>query len=230
MCGRIALYTPPQRLARLLEAAVAVGLDPEDLPSWNVGPQRTLFGVSQRSSGRVLDGYRWGLVPWWAKDTTGSNRLFNARAETVATKPSFRDAFERHRLLVPVDGFYEWDRRGAAKVPHLFTRADEGLLVLAGLSERWRDPAGPPDAPVLRTCTILTTTPSADVDGIHDRMPVVLDPAAYDLWLTARDDELDAVTALCAPAPAGTLVHHAVDAKVGNVRNDGPELIAAVPS
>jgi putative SOS response-associated peptidase YedK len=103
-------------------------------------------------------------------------------------------------------------------------------LVLAGLSERWRDPAGPPDAPVLRTCTILTTTPGPDIDGIHDRMPVVLDPAAYDLWLTARDDELDAITALCAPAPAGTLVHLAVDAKVGNVRNDGPELIGAVPS
>ena len=227
MCGRIALYTPPQRLARLLEAALAAGVDTDAQPSWNLGPQRTLFGVTEPPAGRVLDSYRWGLVPSWAKDPSVSNRMFNARAETVASKPSFRNAFRRQRLLIPVDGFYEWDRRGGTKVPHFFTRADEAPLVLAGLYERWHDPAAS-DAPVLQTCTVLTTTPGADVDGIHDRMPVVLERPTFDLWLTARDDEVDAVQALCAPAPAGTLVHHRVDARVGNVRNDGPELIGAI--
>lgn len=226
MCGRIALYTPPQRLARLLEAALAVGLDPATPPSWNVGPQATLFGVAQTREGRVLDAYRWGLVPYWSKDASGATKMFNARAETVATKPAFRTAFRRHRILVPVDGFYEWDRRGAAKVPHFFTRTDGAPLVLAGLSERWHDPDGGEE--VLQTCTVLTTTPSDDVDGIHNRMPVVLDTNVYDLWLTAREDELEAIQALCVPAPAGTLVHHPVDAKVGNVRNDSPELIDAV--
>jgi putative SOS response-associated peptidase YedK len=229
MCGRIALYTPPRALARLLDAALAAGLDAEATPSWNLGPTRTLFGVADDHGSRVLDAYRWGLVPWWAKDPGGSNTTFNARAETVATKPSFRDAFKSQRLLIPVDGFFEWDRRGASKVPHFFTRAGGGPVVLAGLFDRWRDPSTP-GSPPLVTCTVLTTTPGPDIDGIHNRMPVVIEPDAYDLWLTASDDELDAVQALCAPSAAGTLVHHPVDARVGNVRNDGPELIATAAS
>jgi len=228
MCGRIALYTPPQRLARLLDAALAAGIDPEGRPSWNVGPQRTLFGVADDGGGRELDRYRWGLVPSWAKDPSISSRMFNARSETVASKPSFRSAFKRQRCLVPVDGFFEWDRRGEAKVPHYFTRLDGSPIVLAGLYEHWRDPAGGDDAPVLRTCTVLTTTPGPDMDAIHDRMPVILEASAFDLWLTARDDEREAIQALCAPAAAGTLAHHPVDSRVGNVRNDGPELIEAV--
>lgn len=228
MCGRIALYTPPARLARLLDAAVAAGLDADVAPSWNLGPQRTLFGVAEDHGGRVLDEYRWGLVPWWAKDPSMSNRTFNARAETMATKPAFRDAFERHRVLLPVDGFYEWDRRGGSRVPHFFTRADGDVLVFAGLYDRWRDPSGPRDAPRLKTCTVVTTTPGPDLDGIHDRMPVVLERGGFDLWLTGSDDELDALSSLCVPAARGTLVHHPVDGRVGNVLNDGPELIAAV--
>ena len=226
MCGRIALYTPPRALARLLDAAIAAGLDLEAAPSWNVGPTRTLFGVVSTGGSRVLGEYRWGLVPWWTKEPGAATTTFNARAETVATKPSFRDAFRSQRLLIPVDGFFEWDRRGDTKVPHFFTRADGTPIVLAGLYDRWRDPRAPDAAPLV-TCTVLTTTPGPDVDGIHNRMPVVIERDAFDLWLTARDDELDAVQALCAPAGAGTLIHHAVDTKVGNVRNDGPELIVA---
>jgi putative SOS response-associated peptidase YedK len=228
MCGRIALYTPPARLARLLEAAIAAGVETTSEPSWNVSPQRTLFGVADRGDGRVLDGYTWGLVPWFAKDAAASNRMFNARAETMASRSAFRGAFERQRLLVPVDGFFEWDRRGGSRDPHFFTRSDGDVLVLAGLYERWRDPAGPPDAPRRTTCTVVTTTPGPDLDGIHDRMPVVLERDGFDLWLTGADDELDAVQGLCAPASRGTLVHHLVGSRVGNVRNDGPELIAAV--
>lgn len=232
MCGRIALYSPPARLARLLEAAMAAGLEaalgPEDGPSWNVGPQRTLFGVADRGRGRVLGAFTWGLVPYWATDPSVGNRSFNARAETIDTRPAFRDAFRRHRLLVPVDGFYEWDHRGGGKVPNFFTRADGDVVTFAGLYDRWRDPRLPEDAPWRRTCTIVTTTPGPDIDGIHDRMPVVLEQEHFDLWLRGTDDELDAVKALCRPSPAGTLVHHVVDARVGNVRNDGPELIQAV--
>jgi len=227
MCGRIALYTPPLRLARLLEAALAAGIDPGGEPSWNVGPQATLFGVADRGRGRVLDAYRWGLVPSWVKDASVGNRMFNARSETVTTKPSFRTAFEHHRLLVPVDGFYEWDRRSGEKVPHYFTRADGAPVVLAGLYEHWRD-RSVPDAPWLQTCTVLTTTPGPDMDDIHDRMPVVLEPDARELWLSAGDDEHDALLTLCGPARAGTLVHHRVDRRVGSVKNDGPELIDAV--
>lgn len=227
MCGRIALYTPPFRLARLLEAALAAGLDPDGQPSWNVGPTAMLLGVADRGRGRILDEYRWGLVPSWAKDPSVGSRMFNARCETVLTKPSFGAAFERRRLLVPVDGFYEWDRRGGAKEPHYFTRHDGEPMVLAGLYEFWRDRATP-DAPWLRTCTVLTTTPGPDMDGIHDRMPVVLERDVHDLWLSGGGDERDALQVLCTPARAGTLVHHAVDRRVGSVQNDGPELIDAL--
>ncbi len=227
MCGRIALFTPPGRLARLYEASLAAGLDPDGTASWNVGPTATLFGVANRGRGRVLDAYRWGLVPSFATDPTVGSRMFNARAETVATKPSFRDAFERRRLLVPVDGFYEWDRRTVARVPHYFARADGEPLVLAGLYDRWRDPSDR-EGPWLATCTVLTTTPGPDLDGIHDRMPVIVERGAHDLWLTAGDDEADALRSLLAPSPRGTLVHHAVSTRVGNVRNDSPELIDAV--
>ena len=228
MCGRIALYTPPKRLARLLEAALAVGVDPAGEPSWNVGPTRQLFGVADRGDGRVLDEYRWGLVPSWTKDPSVGNRMFNARCETVTSKPSFRSALLRRRLLLPVDGFFEWDHSAAAKVPHFFRRADGDPVVFAGLYEFWRDRTIGPGAPWLRTCTLLTTTAGADMDGIHDRMPVVLERDAFDLWLSGDDGELDAVESLCAPAPAGTLVHHSVDSRVGNVNNDWPELIDAV--
>jgi putative SOS response-associated peptidase YedK len=227
MCGRIALFTPPLRLARLLEAALAAGLDPDGAASWNVGPTATLFGVADRGQGRVLDAYGWGLVPSWSKDPTVGSRMFNARAETVATKPSFRDAFQRHRLLVPVDGFYEWDRRDGARVPHYFTRADREPMVLAGLFDHWRDWSDR-EGPWLATCTVITTTSGKDLDGIHDRMPVVVERDAHDLWLTAGEDEVDALHALCAPSLRGTLVHHPVGPKVGNVRNDSPELIEAV--
>jgi putative SOS response-associated peptidase YedK len=227
MCGRIALYTPPQRLARLLEAALAAGVDPVGEPSWNLGPTRDLYGVTDLGEGRVLDAYRWGLVPWFADSPKDAAKAINARSESVATRPTFREAYRERRLLLPVDGFFEWDRSGASKVPHYFTRRDGEPIVLAGLYERWRDRADP-DAPRLRSCTILTTVPGPDMDGIHDRMPVVLERDAFDLWMTAGEDELDAIAALCAPPRAGTLVHHPVDARVGNVDNDWPELIDAV--
>lgn len=228
MCGRIALYTPPARLARLLDAALAAGLEGhEPAPSWNVPPQETLFGVADRGEGRVLDVYRWGLVPSWSKGPEVGVRAFNARAESLEDRPLFRDAFRRHRLCVPVDGFYEWDRRGGRREPHFFHRADGDVLVLAGLFEYWRE-RGRRDAPWLVTCTVVTTTPGADLDGIHDRQPVVLERDTIDLWLTGSEDELDAVHELCRPCAPGTLVHHVVGQRVGNVNNDGPELIDAV--
>ena len=227
MCGRVALFSPPVRLARLLEAALAAGLDPDDHPSWNVGPQRRLFAVTERDEGRVLDHYRWGLVPSWSKDPAIGNRLFNARGETVAEKPSFRSAFARRPCVIPVDGFYEWDHRaGHNKQPNFFTRTDGEPLLFAGLYEFWRDPAAPEDAAPLATCTIITTTANDDLDEIHDRMPVILEHANVETWLNVHDHESDERVMLLRPAPAGTLSHYGVDAAVGSVKNDGPELIA----
>ncbi|HUV58370.1 MAG TPA: SOS response-associated peptidase [Acidimicrobiales bacterium] len=229
MCGRIALFSPPIRFARLLDATLAAGIDPDGRPSWNVGPQRRLFAVAEHETGRILDRYRWGLVPSWSKDPAVGNRLFNARGETVAEKPSFRSAFARRPCVIPVDGFYEWDHRaGRAKQPHYFTRADDQPTLFAGLFEHWRDPNGPEDAAPLATCTIITTEPGDDMDGIHDRMPVVLDPHDVETWLNVDDHEPGERALLLRPAPRGTLSHHAVDAAVGSVKNDGPELIEPV--
>ena len=176
---RQALFSPPSYFARFLEAALAADLDPEGRASWNVGPQRSLFAVAEHEEARVLDRYRWGLVPSWAKDPSIGNKLFNARGETVAEKPSFRTAFAKRPCVIPVDGFYEWDHRpGNDRQPYFFTRRDEQPLLFAGLFENWwnrEDEAAPP----LATCTIITTTPNQDVDGIHDRMPVILSCLLY---------------------------------------------------
>jgi putative SOS response-associated peptidase YedK len=229
MCGRIALYSPPARMARFLDAELAAGVDPEGHPSWNVGPTVRIDGVSSDEGARILDRYRWGLVPAWAKDLSIASKTFNARAETVAEKPSFRSAYKRRRLLIPIDGFYEWDRRGQSKPqPHYFSRADGDPLVLAGLYEIWHDPSIP-DAPALATATVITTQAGDDMDEIHDRMPVVLEQATFDLWLSHDESELDAVSSLLRPADPGTLQHHPVDRRVGNVRNNDAELIEPIP-
>jgi putative SOS response-associated peptidase YedK len=225
MCGRVALFTPPVRLAKLLDATLAAGIEPEGRPSWNVGPQRRLFALTEPDGVRTLDAYRWGLLPSWAKDPTIANRLFNARGETVAEKPSFRSAFAKRPCVIPVDGFYEWDHRpGRNKQPNYFTRSDGQLMLFAGLYEQWRDPNADDTTP-LKTCTIITTTPSKDMDEIHDRMPVVLSAADVETWLKVNDYGADERAQLLCPAPAGTLSHYGVASAVGSVRNDGPELI-----
>lgn len=241
MCGRIALYSEPDFLARVFDAQLALGVDPDARPSWNIGPMRSVVGLagvpdgSSPTSGdgvhRELGRYRWGLVPSWAKDPTMGNRTFNARAETVATKPSFRAAFAARRLAVVADGFYEWrPDPGATKQPYYFTRADGQPLALAGLWEQWwggPDAAAPPEGerPALRTCTVITTGAGPDMGDIHDRMPVVLDPAVLDEWLDPANRDRPELESLLVPSPAGTLVHRAVGREVGNVRNDGPGLI-----
>jgi putative SOS response-associated peptidase YedK len=224
MCGRVALFTPPAKLARFLDAALAAGIDPEGHPSWNIGPQRSLFAVTEDDHRRTLNHYRWGLLPSWAKDPSIANKLFNARSETITEKPSFRSAFAKHPCVIPVDGFYEWDHRdGKGRQPHFFIRRDGTPLLLAGLVEQWRNPAEP-EAPIVRTCTIITTTPSDDIEGIHDRMPVILTVATVEPWLDTRVPSALRQT-LLAPAPNGTLEHYGVGSAVGNVRNDGPKLI-----
>ncbi len=232
MCGRVALFTPPARLARLLDAALAAGIEPDDFdPSWNIGPLRRLFALSERDDARVLDRYRWGLVPSWSKDPKIGNRLFNARGETVAEKPSFRSAFAKRPCVVPVDGFYEWDHRaGHVRQPHYFTRSDGQPILFAALYEHWYAPDAPKDSAPFSTCTIITTTPNVDMDEIHDRMPVVLAISDVETWLNVVEHGPDERALLLRPAPDGTLSHYRVDARVGAVRNDGPELIEPLES
>jgi putative SOS response-associated peptidase YedK len=234
MCGRFSLATPPDRLAQLYDAQLSLEGGPEDLPSWNVAPTREILGVSADSRrdgppGRVLGAFRWGLIPSWASDVAIGNKLFNARAETVVTKPAFRAAFAARRLAIPADGFFEW-RRGPVKLrqPYFFYRADGDPMTFAGLWEAWPDPRAASGSWV-RSCTIITAEASSDMNGIHNRMPVVLERDTWDLWLNPRTARPDQLAPLLRPAPPGTLACHAVDPRVGNSNNDGPDLVEAKP-
>jgi putative SOS response-associated peptidase YedK len=170
---------------------------------------------------RELTYVHWGLIPSWTKDPSISNRLINARAETAAEKPSFRAAFKYRRCLVPASGFYEWKKQDGTKQPFYIRPAEGSVLGLAGLWERWSSP----DGSEIESCTILTTTPSGDVSNLHNRMPLILDPADYDTWLQSDGTNLDELQHLLRPAPEGTLEAEPVTNFVNRAGNEGPECI-----
>ncbi len=230
MCGRVVVSSPIDVLAAHFDALETAGLRDTFELSHNLAPTRALVGFLRDANGeRVLDSYRWGLVPHWADDISIGNRLFNARAETLSTSRAFNGALGTRRLVVVVDGFFEWGPArdsGPARrrSPFFFHRADGAPLALAGLWEAWR-PANDPRAAPLRTCTLITTSAAADLDGIHDRMPVVLKPDALATWLAARPLEPAPLQEILRPSEPGTLAHHRVDPRVGDVRNDSPDLV-----
>lgn len=229
MCGRYVSATPPDELARYFGAAPA-DLEQVLEPRYNVAPTDDVFVVFERDHARQLAVFTWGLVPRWAKDPKIGSRMINARAEGLADKNAFRFAFERKRCIVPADGFYEWRRTGGSgtksqKQPMFIHRADGAPMAFAGLWESWR--AGE-DAPVLRTCTIITTTPNAKMASIHDRMPVVLDPERFAMWLDEDNHDLEALGALLVPVDDRAIDLYPVGRDVNKVTNDGPQLIAPV--
>ena len=194
---------------------------------------------------RELRVVRWGLVPYWAKDPKIGSRLINARAETVDSKPAFRQAFKRRRCLLPADGYYEWQRpdggesdspggkgagAGGAKQPYYIFREDGGPLAFAGLYELWRDAALPDDheRAWLWTTTIITTSAPDDLGQIHDRMPMVIEPERWAEWLDPAANDPADLMALLAPAASGGLTSYPVSQAVNSVRNNGPELIERV--
>ena len=217
MCGRYA----SSRDARDLASAFDVEEPLEQVlpPSWNVAPTDPVYGVLQRDGTRRLKVLRWGLVPSWAKDAKGAARLINARRETVSSKPAFRAAYARRRCLLPADGYYEWQVDGTRKQPWFLTSADGGPLAMAGLYEVW----SPPEGDRLWTCTVLTTEAADDTGHIHDRTPLVVPRADWDRWLDPEVE--DPGEDLLVPAVSGALDAWPVSPAVGNVRNDGPELV-----
>jgi putative SOS response-associated peptidase YedK len=231
VCGRYVLATPIDELASFFEARRAAGLVGDWAASYNIAPTKTVVCLApDADGGRVLDAYRWGLIPSWAKDPAIGNRLFNARSETVAVKPSFRGAFKSRRLVVVADGFYEWRRGpGARRQPYFLSRSDRAPMAFAGLWESWHDPAtADDDSAWVHSCTIITTAANDEVSPIHDRMPVVLEHDALEAWLDPSVAARDELEALLRPASPGTLAVRAVGPRVGNVRNNGPDLIEEV--
>jgi putative SOS response-associated peptidase YedK len=223
MCGRFAQERPASELAEIFAAEPLVD---ELGPRYNVAPTDEALVVVQREERRAITAYRWGLVPHWSTDLKAGSRMFNARAETITTSPAFRAAFQRRRCLVPVDAFYEWRRLGTERQPYAIGREDGLPLVLAGLWAGWRDPASDPEAPLIRrTFTIVTTTPNTVMAELHDRMPVVLPPDAWDRWLDPTPPDQGELLALLQPTDEIALRAYAVEKLVNDVRKDGPELL-----
>jgi putative SOS response-associated peptidase YedK len=220
VCGRFTQRRSSSAFARIFSAR-----DLADAPGerYNVAPTQAVVAVVERREGRVLDRFRWGLVPPWAKTAASGGRMINARAETVATTPAFRPSFRAKRCLVPADGFYEWQRSPEGRQPFYITRADGQPLAFAGLWSAWPDPA---TDLVLLTCSIVTTTSNERMAPIHNRMPVILAEEAWDLWLDPATDHA-ALQALLQPSDA-TLVAVPVASLVNSVRHQGPALIAPV--
>jgi putative SOS response-associated peptidase YedK len=165
---------------------------------------------------RELALMRWGLIPSWAKDSSVAASMINARAETASTKPAFRDAMKSRRCLIPADGFYEWMRTGKAKQPYCFEVHEGELFAFAGIWDRWKDPSGQ----WVTSCSILTTTPNAVTSAVHDRMPVILDPDSYDLWLDPGTKDVSEASDLLKPCDARLMRCYPVSTRINHVAND----------
>lgn len=235
MCGRYAATANPDELVEEFEIDEITGEIPA--ASWNVAPTDQVPVVVERRDPenaerivRRLSGFRWGLVPSWAKDIGIGARMINARVETVAEKPAFRKAFSVRRCLIPADGYYEWytpEQSAAsggpkvAKQPFFIHRGDDLPLVMAGLYEFWKSP----DDAWVRSCTIITTSATDALGHIHDRMPMVIGPESWDAWLDPALTEPDQALELLGVTESDQLEAYAVGRAVGNVRNNGPELV-----
>ncbi len=215
VCGRYRLSRRKEILAEHFGADVS-GLEWE--PRYNIAPTQPVPVIRRSGSGLTWKAstVRWGLIPSWASDPAVGARAINARSETAASKPSFREPLQNRRCLIPADGFYEWQRAEKMKQPFCFEVGDGALFAFAGLWDRWRSP----DGGVLETCAILTTTANELLTGIHDRMPVIIEARHYDRWLDPT--VLDAPS-LLKPFNAGLMRSYPVSPRVNVVANDGPE-------
>jgi putative SOS response-associated peptidase YedK len=215
MCGRYTLSTPAGRLAEEFQ----LDDDAVDLtPSYNVAPTQEVAAILEEGGERRLEMLRWGLVPSWADDPEIGARMINARSETAPQKPSFRRAFRSKRCLIPADGFYEWKREQGGKQPYYFHMQEGRPFAFAGLWERWEKGGS------LLSCAILTTRANSVLEGIHDRMPVILPPGSYDAWLDP-DADREQLIDLMIPYPGDDLETYPVSRFVNSPRNNDERCI-----
>jgi len=219
LCGRFTLFDTAASLAEAFEVAEVPSLSPR----YNIAPSQAVAAVRIPPSGgaREVVLLRWGLIPSWAKDPSLGDRMINARAETAAGKPAFRSAIRRRRCLVPASGFYEWKRTNGRKQPYYIRRPDGKPFAFAGLWESWE---GPGQAAV-ESCTILTTSANELLLPIHDRMPVIVSPADYDLWLSPKVRDPAELARLFRPCPPEEVTAFPVGTAVNNPKTDSPQLI-----
>lgn len=218
MCGRFTLKGPPNQIARMLGLATVPNL----APRYNIAPTQDVLALRPEADGdRHLAWLRWGLIPFWAKDMAIGAKMINARADTVAVKPAFRQAYRSRRCIIPADGFYEWKTIAkGTKQPFHIHRADQAPFVFAGLWERWEKGGEP-----IESCTIVTTDAPADLAAIHHRVPVILEGETLQAWLDTPAEEADGLKDLLVPLAEGALVADPVTTTVNKVANDGPECL-----
>lgn len=251
MCGRFVSASTPEDIANYFAADVfatssdasgetggtpdSSGPAPAAGPvgsvsaNYNVAPTTDVWTVYADDGLRRVDGFRWGLVPSWAKTLAVGNKMINARSETVAEKSAFKRSFERRRCIVPADGFYEWKSVPGQKTkqPYFISRPDGEPYALGGLWAQWRGEVGG-EAVTVRSTTILTTTANDAMSAVHDRMPVILAPGDWDEWLDPDQRDLSALGRLLVPAPSNLITLRPVSTEVNNVRNNGPQLLDEV--
>ena len=217
MCGRYAQRTDAKKLAKEFKVAEV----PSVKPRYNIAPTQEILAVNETGDGREMRFFKWGLVPAWARDASMGARLINARSETVADKPAFRQAFRQRRCIIPADGFYEWQRTGGRKQPFFFRMRDERPFGFAGLWERWEGEGGE----VIDSCAILTTEANEVLRPVHDRMPVILHPEDYKLWLVDDERKAELRLDLLRPFPAEEMLGYPVSTLVNSPRSQGTDLV-----
>jgi putative SOS response-associated peptidase YedK len=213
MCGRFTLRTPAIELVRFFELVAPIH---ELAVRWNVAPTQKVLAIRKGDQGREPSWLRWGLIPSWAKDSKIGNSLINARADTIAEKPSFRSAFKQRRCLVVADGYYEWKQTTEGKIPYLMTLQDNSPFAFAGIWERWKNPSGE----VIETCSTVTTEPNALVAMVHDRMPVILKPDDYNQWLDPAFQDTEQLKAMLVAYPPEEMKVEEVSKAINNARNE----------
>jgi putative SOS response-associated peptidase YedK len=222
MCGRFTLTVDPNHLQ---EAFPWAKIPDDMIPRYNIAPSQPV-AVIPNTGENVVTMYKWGLIPSWSKDPSIGDRMINARAETLAEKPSFRNAFRRRRCLILADGFYEWRQipGSTGKQPVYLHLKDNNPFAFAGLWEIWASP----DGSEVRSCTIITTSPNSLIEPIHNRMPAILSPDDYSYWLKTDEQPIDELNKLLISYPADQMVAYPVSKLVNAPQVDSPELIKAV--
>jgi putative SOS response-associated peptidase YedK len=223
MCGRFALSISSVVIAKLFELDEV----PDIQPRFNIAPSQPIAAIlrqGRQEAKRILKQLQWGLVPFWAKDPSIGSRMINARSETVAEKPAFRHAFARQRCLIPASGFYEWQKVKGGKQPFFVRLQDEDCFAMAGLWDRWQG-----KEKIIESCNILTTDANELMKPIHNRMPVILKPEDYALWLDPEKTEKEQLLELLRPFSPNAMVAFAVSRRVNHPTHDAPDCIDPLP-
>lgn len=222
MCGRYSLVFEFDVLEGRFR--LVGGIQLPLLPRYNIAPTQKVLVITNDGTANHPETMRWGLIPSWAKDPSIGSRLINARAETVAEKPSFRTALRRRRCLIPADGFYEWRKEGSRRIPMRITLKSGEPFAFAGLWESWKNPEGQ----WVKSCTIITTEPNEVMAPIHNRMPVILLPDVESLWVDPKAEDLTTLVGLLAPYPAEDMEAYQVSTAVNSSKSNVPECIARI--